>query len=57
MTATKPVNIQHQEDLQQGMKESALRMLVTGKYALDEIVNISGHSFEEADPLRAGKNI
>lgn len=30
------------QTLKDGMKEVALRMLVAGKYALDEIVNISG---------------
>ena len=30
--------------MKEGMKEVALRMLAAGKYALEEIVNISGLS-------------
>lgn len=37
------------------MKETALRMLAVGRYALDEIVNISGLSIEEVKQLKAGR--
>lgn len=43
------------ESRKQGMKETALRMLAVGKYALDEIVNISGLSLEEVKQLKAGR--
>ena len=43
------------ESRKQGMKETALRMLAVGKYALDEIVNISGLSIEEVKQLKAGR--
>lgn len=39
------------------MKEAALRMLSAGKYALDEIANISGLSLEEVSQLKVEKNI
>lgn len=45
------------EGMKKGMKESALRMLEVGKYALEEIVNISGLSLEEVNQLRAERNI
>lgn len=38
------------------MKEAALRMLAAGKYALDEIVTISGLSLEEVNQLKAETN-
>lgn len=41
------------QTLKEGMKEVALRMLVAGKYALEEIVNISGLSLEEVKQLKA----
>ena len=34
------------QTLKEGMNEVALRMLTADKYALEEIVNISGHSLE-----------
>lgn len=43
--------------MKEGMKESALCMLKAGKYALEEIVNISGLSLEEVNQLRAERNI
>ena len=41
------------QTLKEGMKEVALRMLAAGKYALEEIVNISGLSLEEVKKLKA----
>ena len=38
------------------MAESALRMLHAGKYALEEIVAISGLSLDEVKKLDAGQN-
>jgi hypothetical protein len=38
------------------MKEVALRMLLAGKYALEEIVNISGLSLEEVKQLKADRS-
>ena len=38
------------------MKEVALHMLEAGKYALEEIVNISGLSLEEVKQLKADRN-
>lgn len=35
------------QTLKEGMKEVALRMLSDGKYALEEVVNISGLFLEE----------
>lgn len=43
------------ESRKQGIKEIALRILAVGRYALDEIVNISGLSIEEAKQLKAGR--
>lgn len=45
------------EGIKRGMKESAVRMLEVGKYALEEIVNISGLSLEEVNQLKAERNI
>lgn len=39
------------------MKETALRMLKKGRYALDEIVNISGLSIEEVKQLKADRSV
>lgn len=39
--------------LKEGMKEVALRMLAAGKYALEEIANISGLSLDEVKKLKA----
>ena len=44
------------QGMKQGMKEVALRMLATGKYALDEIVTISGLSLEEVKQLKGDKS-
>ena len=44
------------QTLKEGMKEVALRMLVAGKYALEEIVNISGLSLEEVKQLKADRS-
>ncbi len=44
------------EGMKEGMKEAmmevALRMLVAGKYDLEEIANISGLSFDEINQLK-----
>ena len=42
--------------IKEGRKEAALRMLATGKYALEEIANISGLSLEEVNQLKAERN-
>jgi len=39
--------------MKQGMKDTALRMLQAGKYALEEIAAISGLSIEEVQKLRS----
>ncbi len=44
------------EGIREGMKEAALRMLTAGKYALEEIVAISGLSLEEVMQLKADRN-
>ncbi len=49
--------LRHMEDmrnqtLKEGMKAVALRMLAAGKYALEEIVHISGLSLEEVKQLK-----
>ena len=44
------------QTLKEGMKEVALRMLAAGKYALEEIVNISGLSLDEVKQLKADRN-
>ena len=42
--------------LKEGMKEVALRMLTAGKYALEEIANISGLSVDEISKLKVEEN-
>lgn len=45
------------EDMRdESLKEAALRMIASGKYALEEIVNISGLSIDEVKKLQADKN-
>ena len=44
------------QTLKEGMKEVAFRMLAAGKYALEEIVNISGLSLEEVKQLKADRS-
>ena len=44
------------QTLKEGMKEVALRMLAAGKYALEEIVNISGLSLEEVKQFKADRS-
>ncbi len=44
------------EGIKEGMKETALRMLTAGKYALEEIANISGLTLEEVNQLKEGRN-
>lgn len=45
------------QTLKEGMTEVALRMLAAGKYALEEIVTISGLPLDEVRQLNANKNI
>ena len=45
-----------QEGIREGMKATARRMLAAGKYALEEIVNISGLSLEEVKQLKADRS-
>lgn len=40
------------EGRKEGRKEVALRMLIAGKYALEEIVSISGLTMEEVEQLK-----
>ena len=45
------------EDMRnESLKEVALRMIAAGKYALEEIVNISGLTLDEVRKLQADKN-
>ena len=48
------------ESLKEGIKEGAIstakRMITVGKYALEEIVNISGLTVDEVQKLQADKN-
>ena len=44
------------QGIKEGMNEAALRMLAAGKYALEEIANISGLSLEEVNRLKAERN-
>ncbi len=41
-----------EEGIKEGMKEAALRMLAAGKYALEEIANISGLPIDEIKKLK-----
>ena len=43
------------QERKETMAEIALRMLRTGKYALEEIVTISGLSLDEVKKLDAGQ--
>lgn len=45
------------QGITEGMKEAALRMLAAGKYALDEIANISGLSLDKVKKLKADQTI
>ncbi len=45
------------QTLKEGMIEVALRMLTVGKYALEEIVTISGLSIDEVKKLKAGQTL
>ena len=45
-----------QEGIREGMKATARRMLAAGKYALEEIVNISGLSLEEVKQLKTDRS-
>lgn len=46
------------EDMRnESLKEVAVRMLIAGKYALEEIANISGLSLEEVNQLKAEQNV
>jgi hypothetical protein len=41
----------------ESLKEVALRMLAAGKYALEEIANISGLSLDEVKKLKTDRSI
>ncbi len=43
------------EGMKEGMKKAALRMLQAGKYALEEIADISGLSVDDVKKLQAGQ--
>ena len=43
------------EGMEEGMKVTARRMLEAGKYALEEIAEISGLSLEDVKKLQAGQ--
>lgn len=46
------------EDMRKdSLKEVALRMLAAGKYALEEIANISGLSLEEVKKLKEKRTV
>ena len=45
-----------QEGRKENMKDTALRMLAAGKYALEEIAAISGLSIEEVKTLNENKS-
>lgn len=47
---------EREEGREEGLKEMALRMLRAGKYALDEIVSVSGLPLEEIRRLQAETN-
>ena len=44
------------QTLKEGMKEVARRMLMAGRYALEEISEISGLSLDEVKKLQAGQS-
>lgn len=50
-------NESRKQGMKEGMKETALRMLAMGRYALDEVVNISGLSMEEVKQLKADRSV
>lgn len=43
--------------VQQGQRETAVRMLQTGRYTIEEIAEISGLSFEGVNELKAEKKL
>ena len=45
------------EGIREGMKAAALRMLDAGKYALEEIAEISGLPLDDVKKLRAGQSL
>ena len=45
------------EGIKEGVQTMVLRMLEAGKYALEEIANISGLSLDEVKALQAGQNV
>ena len=49
-------NEERAEGMREGMITAALRMLEAGKYALEEIVSISGLSLDEVKKLQAGQS-
>ena len=44
------------QTLKEGMRDVASRMLLAGRYALEEIVEISGLSLDEVQKLQAGQS-
>ena len=48
---------EREEGIKEGVKTVALRMLETGKYALEEIAVLSGLSLDEVKKLQAGQDI
>ena len=44
------------QTLKEGMREVARRMLTAGRYALEEISEISGLSLDEVKKLQAGQS-
>ena len=43
------------QGMKKGMEKAALRMLQAGKYALEEVAQISGLSLEEVEKLQSGQ--
>jgi len=51
------IEIQRAEGIKEGMRVIALRVLNAGKYALEEIVNISGLLLEEVKRLQTTQGL
>ena len=52
----KLLNRSRQEIITESQKATALRMLASGRYGMDEIVEISGLSLEEVQKLQHEKS-
>ncbi len=48
---------EREEGIREGMRTVALRMLEAGKYALEEIVSISGLPLDEVKKLQTGQSV